>query len=653
MPLTRSLPLTALLLLSGCVYGVRERTDQVQCDLSLKPYDLAPAGQTAAKPPPATEQLPSPRSSQPAKEEGAQSEGSTDLQTAALLQAPQKPAGEDLLSQRLKIPNVLPGSEAQLPNLAGLTEAQRRKLLEETYPNMAPLEPEPDALPGPNGRPYTLADLQEIAVRFSPTVKQAASDVEAARGNMIQARAYPNPTLTYYQAPSSTGISPTVVGVNITQTIKTGGKLKEQEAAARMAFENSQLALRRARSDLATSVRNAYFGLLVAEEVMHVSRGIAQLTDEVFLIQRDLAASGFSAHYETATLRAQADLARLAYRQSIHAYRGAWRTLVAALAVREADMPLSQVAGRVDGFVPIFDYDKVLARVLTTHTDVLAARNGIEQARYNLKLQQIIPWYQDLSVQLGVQKDFAIPPGTVTPATIQIGAPISVWDQNKGNIIAAEAALVRALEQPHTAEQTWRANVAAAFSTYRQNLQALEDYRRNILPNQVRAYRGVVERRKQVGGQERTPVAFADFVTAQQSLTASLTSYLGILGSLWTSVVNVADPLQTDDLFQLAEPMALPPLPDLDHLPSLPCGHDCPPPGGHAEAGCASCAAHAPPPAVPAVPLMPPAAQRPAAGPAEVLPARLPAKGDDGTIPPTTDAIPAPSSDQRKGGTVR
>jgi cobalt-zinc-cadmium efflux system outer membrane protein len=590
MPLPRLLPLTALIVLSGCVYGVRERTDQVQCDLAMKPYDLAPPGQAGpSKTADSPEKLPPPKVVPPGDGQGAAPAAETDVQTAAFLQAdPEKPLTpqQKLMLERTKIPEVVPGSETQLPNLEKLTPEERRRVFLETYPDMPPLEAEPEPQPGPGGKPYTLGDLHEMAARFSPTLKQAALDVEAARGNMIQARAYPNPTVSYTQAPSSNGTTSTTAGIVIDQPLKTGGKLKLQEAAARKALENAQLALRRARSDLATQVRNAYFGLLVAQDAMHVNRGIAQLTEQVFLIQRDLSIDGFSAHYETAVLSYQAELARLAYRQSIFAYLAAWRTLVAAVGLRERDLRLSQVAGRVDAFVPIFDYDKVLARVLTYHTDVLTARNSIEQSRYNYKLQQVIPWYQDLDLSVSVLKDFSVPPNNIT-STVTIGMPLSVWDQNKGNIIAAEAALYRAREQPHVAELTLTTNVTTAFSSYRQNLQALEDYRRRILPNQVRAYRGIVLRRFEVGKQGLTPVAFADFVTAQQALTASVTTYLGLLGSLWSSVVSVADPLQTDDLFQLADPQALPPIPDLEHLLPLPCGHDCP---AHAAAPGGDCA---------------------------------------------------------------
>ncbi len=105
------------------------------------------------------------------------------------------------------------------------------------------------------------------------------------------------------------------MAVGIDQTIKTGGKLGLQTAAAEMALHNAELALRRARSDLATQVRNAYFAVLVAKETVRVNRALAHFTDEVYRLQADLLAGGFAAPYEPAALRAQAFTSRLAYRQ--------------------------------------------------------------------------------------------------------------------------------------------------------------------------------------------------------------------------------------------------------------------------------------------------------------------------------------------------
>ncbi len=354
--------------------------------------------------------------------------------------------------------------------------------------------------------------------------------------------------------------------------IKTGGKIKLATAAAQKALDNAELALRKARSDLATQVRNAYFALLVSAETVRVTRAMTVFTDEIYRIQEDQLEHGFGAAYEPAALRAQAYTVRLALKQAIINHGYTWKQLVAAIGLPQ--LPMTEVAGRIDRAIPYYDYDAVLAYVLRNHTDVLTARNAIEQARYSLKLAQVTP-VPDVDVNIGVIHDFAVASfGTVPTMTVSV--PLPIWDRNKGGIIAAEASLVHASEEPHRVAVTLTNNLATAYASYRSNLEALESYRKFILPDQVRTYRGVYERRRV---DQNAP--FADLVTAQQALVNNVTTYLGILGSLWTSVTNVADLLQTDDLFQVGQPMPLPPLPDLE-----PPHWMCPHPTAPLTAGC-------------------------------------------------------------------
>src|SRR5262249_58825701 len=113
---------------------------------------------------------------------------------------------------------------------------------------------------------------------------------------------------------------------------------------------------------------------------------------------------------------------------------------------------LSEVAGRIDAAIPYYDYDVVLDYALKNHTDVLTARNGLDKARYNLKLAQITP-FPDVDVNLAVLKELDLPPKQWVHTAV-IGIPFPIWDQNKGNIRAAEAALIRATEEPHRVEES-------------------------------------------------------------------------------------------------------------------------------------------------------------------------------------------------------
>jgi cobalt-zinc-cadmium efflux system outer membrane protein len=624
--------LNALLLASGCVYHVQERVDQVSCALATHPFDIAP-------------ELPVVKATTQTRPSGAEptggqpsAAGAIDIQTTSYFQ--QGPASRGSLPQsqpanRLKIPGEIPGSETAPIVLApSSSRAARKTEIDKLYPGLPPLPVEPQPLPGPDGHPYTLASFQQIAAQYSPTLKQAVADVEAARGNLIQARAYPNPTVGYEVDPSNDGSTAAVQGFFVDQQIKTGGKLKLQEAAAQKDLENAELALRKARNDLATQVRTEYFQLLVAKETIRVTRALARFTDEVYRLQVDLLVGGQISPYEPAALRAQAYTARLASKQAISTYLYQWKQLTAVTGLRQ--LPLSEVSGRIDAAIPFYDYDAVLGHVLHQHTDVQTARNAIEKYRYNLKLAQVTP-VPDVDVRAAVLKEYALPPMQFVHS-VQVGVPIPVWDHNKGNIMAAEAALMRASEEPHRVETVLTNNLANAYTNYKNNLDALEYYRSFILPDQIRAFRGINDRRQ--GGE---PVSYADLVTAQQTLVTSVQSYLGILGQIWTSVVGVADLLQTDDLFQLAEPKMLPPLPDLESLPPLSCSHGCVTEAG--APGCSTCGANATP-AQPVSGSMVATSYRPALG----ADSKATMAGSD-YIPPPAVISPGESLTRNSGGT--
>lgn len=547
------------MLTTGCIYHAREAADESVRTIAARPYDLLPDNLRNKPGTPTDGQ----KSSSETPKAPVFPDFATDVQTSAYMiaQGDKQPQPKF----QLQVPDAIPGSEVPLLTLPA-DPAARAAALRQLYLPLPPLAEEIRPLPGPEGRPYTLADLQRIAAENSPTLLQAAAAVQAARGNMVQAATYPNPSISVQTQPSNNNSTGGSFGFAYDQVVVTGGKIRLQTASAKKDLENAELALKRARSDLATQVRSAYYALLVAKETMRVTRALSVLTDEVYRVQLALSEKGgIAAAYEPAALRAQAYSARLAYQQSRATYIYSWAQLVAAIGVRQ--LPLSEVSGRIDTAVPYYEYEKILAQVLSTHTDVLTARNGIVKNKYNLKLNQITPYFPNLDVVAGMYKDRVLNP-IGTYHVFQVTAPLPIWDHNKGNIMAAEAALATAIEEPHRVELALTTSLANAYSGYRTNLDAVEYYRRYVLPDQILAYRGVLQRR-----QVDLTAQFADLVTAQQTLSTSVTTYLGLLGSLWTSVVSVADLLQTDDLFQTAQPVFLPALPSLENLPPLPGCH--------------------------------------------------------------------------------
>jgi cobalt-zinc-cadmium efflux system outer membrane protein len=560
------------LLAAGCLYPVQEKVDRTVCELAIRPRDLAPICCDSP-----------PKPAEPKPESRVQS--ATDTATAEAihraLAADEKPPEVDL-SSRLKIPPDLPGGNVppiELPPLTPENAAKRRAIIDKLYPPLTPPGPDPQPRSGPEGRPLTLADLQRLALANSPLIRQATANVEAARGAAIQAGLPPNPTFGFENDAAGTNSTAGLIGVSIEQVIRPPNKLQLMRAVAAMDLANAELALRKAETDLAAQVRGFYFGVLVARENMRVSAAMLKLASDVYGIQLEqVRTGGIAAAYEPAQLRVQAYLARQALVQARNHYVGQWKQLAAALGL--PGMPLTELAGRIDIPIPRYDHHKVLARALEQHTDILTARNTLQKGQYSLKLAQVTP-VPDVTVHLGVNHDSTTSEQPFNFIMI-VSFPIPIWDRNQGGIIQAQGNLIFAGEEEHRVRDALTQTLADAFERYETNRRSLEDYRDYILPDQVRAYRGVYQRylgeAPRVGG---NPPTFGDVVTAQQTLATTLQGYLTTLGALWQAVVDVANVAQTDDLFQLGgEPLPTLPVcrvPELGGPPPLPCEHPCSP----------------------------------------------------------------------------
>jgi cobalt-zinc-cadmium efflux system outer membrane protein len=571
----RILWIVPLVLLYGC-QSFPDTTDQVVSGLArelrdpdpLKPPDATPAvrpGEIAPKmaQPQADERSPAPSE-----------EANYLQQLAAAMQQPKDgPVLPPSAKKPLTIPPGLPGIKAP-PIVWPKTREEQERLVEKLYPPMPPLPPETIPVPGPEGRPLTLSELQSLASANNPSIKNAVAGVEAAKGAMKQAGAYPNPTVAWETDTAGTsggGRGSGYPGAYVDQVIKTGSDLKLKTAAAQMDLQNAELALIKARSDLATQVRSNYFVVLVALENIKISRALAQFTDKVYSVQVDLVRAGTAAPYEPMQLRPLALQARFNLYQAQNQYRASWKQLAAALGL--PFMPPTAVAGRVDLPVPVFDHHTVEQTILNRHTDVLTALNNVKKARYLYELARVTP-FPDFDARVLIQKDYTAPPFLMAYSGV-LSMTLPVWDLNKGNIYQTQNQLTQAYQSTQSTKLQLIGTLAEAFNRYataqlqvRITLQQVEDY--------LRAYRGVYDRYHTVFPRE---IEFNDVVTAQQALVTAIMSYVTALGAQWTAVVDVANLLQTTDLFQTGRTQEMTPVPDLEQVlpwpfasPAPPCG---------------------------------------------------------------------------------
>jgi cobalt-zinc-cadmium efflux system outer membrane protein len=583
-----------LLMLAGCYGRVRPEVDSLICASANRQVDYLPATPAIKSVPvmqsadlpklPASKILPPAEAAAP-EDNASVKVGNTVFDNLLLTSAQESKVGAQpkkltTLETRLRVPSAVPGADVapfQLPSPKKDPEAFKAAV-NKYFPPLPPIGAEQEPRPGPDGRPLTLSDLQELARSNSPLLRQAAADVAAAKGAAIQAGAYPNPTLGVQSATASNTGGPSY-GIFWAQTIKTMGKLKLAQAAAIMDVENAQIAYQRAETDLMAAVRAGYFAVLVAQENIKASRALVNLTDEVYKVNVEQVGGGEAAPYEPMQVAVFAAQARQSLLIARNSYTLAWKQLVTKLGVQ--GMPPIALAGRVDMPLPRYEYDKVLAHVLIYHTEVITAVTGVHKARYNLRLAEVAA-VPDVSVQTTLTNDNSLGVNNRLVAGVQASVPVPVWDRNLGAIHQAQGALNRAIEEEHRVRLDLTSRVADAFRRYDESRDLLELYRTDILPKQVQAFRAAVTRHY---GGALGRVAYTDLITSEQNLVSVIGPYIIALGAQWQAVVDVANLLQTEDLFQSHGVFPVAPVPDLDRLLQLPCCHPCSPLPGSVVVG--------------------------------------------------------------------
>jgi cobalt-zinc-cadmium efflux system outer membrane protein len=322
----------------------------------------------------------------------------------------------------------------------------------------------------------------------------------------------------------------------------TAGKLSLAQSAAMNEMQATQADLRKARIRLASDVRRNYFSVLIAQERLRFSRSIAKLSNEVYKAQIDLVTGGESAPYEPLQLRVFAVQARNNVVLATNGLDASWRQLAAAIGLPY--MARQTVAGSAETLTPAMDYD-TLVTVLQRHTDLTAANLRIASTRNSLRLAEVQP-IPNLTVYAAFQHDDTTPLSDYS-TNVQVSAPVPVFNRNQGNIASAHADLVRAEQNLNDTNNTLMSSLADTYSRFTSSRTISESYRTELLPDQVRVYRGVYDRFL-IDGES---IDFAQVVVAQQTLGTVVTSYLQSLNDVWTATVDLAELLQVDDLMTM------------------------------------------------------------------------------------------------------
>jgi outer membrane protein, heavy metal efflux system len=335
----------------------------------------------------------------------------------------------------------------------------------------------------------SLADAQRLAFERNWDLLAAAAGVDGATAQKIVARQFPNPTLSQYTSfinvdhhPSSTSEGngvwersyDTIFAIN--QLFEIGGKRRSRKLSAQAGFEGAKAQLFDARRTLDVAVAKAYVAGAQADENVRVLRQSAgTLREEARIAEVRLRAGEIST----------SDKSQI----EITAEQFELNAQSAKSAAAQARVAIEVLLGvpHPTGECQLSDQLETLCAVITPgntnsvgiwRPDVVVADAALRKAEADLRLQKAnrIP---DPTVLAQYEHQ---PPDNPNSVGFGVSFPVPLWNRNRGNILAAEAAREQARLAFEKAKAEAVADIAVARLGYEDAVKRWRSYRDSIRP---------------------------------------------------------------------------------------------------------------------------------------------------------------------------
>ncbi|MBU6309319.1 MAG: TolC family protein [Planctomycetes bacterium] len=380
--------------------------------------------------------------------------------------------------------------------------------------------------------PRTLAEFVLLAERSHPRLVAARAAIEAARGQAVQARLYPNPVIA--------GASPQIAGPEsqwsgfVTQDLVTAGKLRLSQQAALRKVQQAEYDLIRARFDVLRDVRQTYYGLLVAQRRVQIYQLLLDIAKRSYDIGTALAEAGEGTKADVLFWSIERDRAEVRLINSSVYIETGRRQLAAAIGLPRADV--GEIEADLFQKIPWFDLKTLQEEIVRANARPRAAEAKIAQAQWALERAVVQP-IPNINVLGGYQRQ-------VGPAQeqglVQVMMQVPIFDRNQGNIRTARADIATSRADLRTIELDLATQAAQAVATYRVAQRQADWYEQSILPKA----RETLQLTQQLYA--RGEVTFLSLLQAQKILTETELAFVESQADRWTGAVAIADLLQLE-----------------------------------------------------------------------------------------------------------
>lgn len=383
----------------------------------------------------------------------------------------------------------------------------------------------------------TLKEIQDLALTNNPTIRALSASAQAEQDYQYQVGRSANPEVGYAANQlADQGTDQHLVYVQ--REFVTGDKLALNQNVLGHSVEAQRWDVESQRYRVLTDVRMKFIQALVAQRQMDmIDEFHAVVFRGVGLARRRFNAKE-AARADVLQAEIQLNEVEILRQKSEYRWKAAWKEMAAVAGIE--NLPPSKLDGDLSVVKDSPNWEDVYATLAMESPEIQSANSRIRQARSHMSRQEIqaIP---NITANLQAGVDNSTGSGLIQ---LQVGAPIPVFNDNRGNVSAAYNEYSRATHELKRVEMSLKARLAQVSQEYDSANFAVQRFEQQILPKAQETL-DLAEKAYEAG-----EFSFLQTLIARRTYFDTNLNYLDSLGGLAQSQAKVDGLLLTGALGQ-------------------------------------------------------------------------------------------------------
>lgn len=331
---------------------------------------------------------------------------------------------------------------------------------------------------------YSLEELIAIAMEKNPSVSVFKTNLEASRGEVISAKAYPNPELEFQVGSGKaidTGESKGQYSIGIGQPLEWPGKRYYRKKAAEAGVEALENDLEDFHLQIKAEVKKAFFLLLSDKKVLEIAKENLKTVDDILKAVEIRVKAGEAPEFELVKakvemLRAEKELKKA--NNTLTVSRASFNALLGNSLKHDFD-----IEGEFRIPEKKYELASLVSNAVERHPLILKAKKDAEAKGYSLEREKA-SIFSDVTVRGFFNREI-----DKDSYSLGLSIPIPFWYQRKGEISTAKGELAKAEADVFKARIELSRLITEEYQNYSTALDQIEVFEKGLLKEAALALR--------------------------------------------------------------------------------------------------------------------------------------------------------------------